>query len=40
MIASWRSKEVCSQAEYKSIEINPTVDPKLFEKPAEKTGEQ
>jgi len=32
--------EDSSQAEYKSIEINPTVDPKLFEKPAEKTGEQ
>jgi zinc protease len=32
--------EDSSQAEYKSIEINPTVDPKLFEKPAEKSGGQ
>ena len=32
--------EDSSQAEYKSIELNPTVDPKLFEKPAEKTGGQ
>src|SRR5580700_2296412 len=32
--------EDSSQAEYKSIELNPTVDAKLFEKPAEKTGEQ
>jgi hypothetical protein len=25
--------------EYKKIDINPTIDPKLFEKPAEKTAE-
>ena len=29
-----------SQTQYKTIEINPSVDPKLFEKPAEKTGGQ
>src|SRR5579863_8639080 len=29
-----------SVVEYKKIEINPTVDPKLFEKPAEKTAEK
>jgi len=29
-----------SQVEYKTIEINPAVDPKLFEKPAEKTSTQ
>jgi zinc protease len=29
-----------SIVEYKKIEINPTVDPKLFEKPAEKTAEK
>lgn len=27
-----------STSEFKQIEFNPTVDPKLFEKPAEKTG--
>ena len=29
-----------SVVEYKKIEINPTIDPKLFEKPAEKTAEK
>jgi zinc protease len=29
-----------STAEYTALEINPTVDPKLFEKPAEKTAAQ
>jgi len=29
-----------SLVEYKKIEINPSVDPKLFEKPAEKTAEK
>lgn len=29
-----------SVVEYKKIEINPTVDPKLFEKPVEKTAEK
>jgi zinc protease len=29
-----------SEVEYKSIEVNPAVDPKLFEKPAEKTSAQ
>jgi hypothetical protein len=28
--------EDSSQVEYKTVEINPTVDPKLFEKPAQK----
>ncbi len=32
--------EQTSQVEYKSIEINPTVDPKLFEKPAAKEAEK
>ena len=32
--------EQTSQVEYKTIEINPTVDPKLFEKPAEKQAEK
>jgi len=31
--------EQTSVVEYKSLEINPSVDPKLFEKPAEKTSE-
>jgi len=31
--------EQTSVVEYKSLEINPPVDPKLFEKPAEKTSE-
>jgi hypothetical protein len=29
-----------SNSEVKKIELNPTVDPKLFEKPAEKPGSQ
>ena len=29
-----------SSSEYKKIEINPTVDPKLFDKPPEKTSGQ
>jgi len=32
--------EESSTAEYKSVEINPTVDPKLFDKPAEKPAGQ
>jgi zinc protease len=32
--------EESSVVEYKSIEINPTVDPKLFEKPAESSAEK
>jgi zinc protease len=29
-----------STAEYKSVELNPAIDPKLFDKPAEKTAAQ
>jgi hypothetical protein len=32
--------EDSSIAEYKTVEINPTVDPKLFDKPTEKSGAQ
>jgi zinc protease len=32
--------EDSSAAEYTSLEINPTVDPKIFEKPAEKPSDQ
>ena len=32
--------EETSVVEYKSIEVNPSVDPKLFEKPAESAGEK
>jgi hypothetical protein len=32
--------EDSSAAEYTSLEINPTVDPKIFEKPAEKPADQ
>lgn len=32
--------EQTSQVEYKTIEINPAIDPKLFEKPAEKEPEK
>jgi len=31
--------EQTSTAEYKQVEINPQLDPKLFEKPAEKSGQ-
>jgi zinc protease len=37
---SKQNGEDSSVAEYKAIEINPAVDPKLFDKPAEKTGAQ
>jgi hypothetical protein len=29
-----------STAEYTALELNPAVDPKLFDKPAEKTANQ
>jgi len=32
--------EETSQVEYKKIEINPAVDPKIFEKPVEKQPEK
>jgi len=32
--------EETSVVEYKSIQINPVVDPKLFEKPAENAAEK
>jgi outer membrane lipoprotein-sorting protein len=32
--------EETSQVEYKKIEINPAVDPKIFEKPAEKAPDK
>jgi len=32
--------EQTSQVEYKNLELNPAVDPKLFEKPAEKPEKQ
>jgi outer membrane lipoprotein-sorting protein len=35
-----RSGEKEASVELKDVEINPTVDPKLFEKPAAKPGEK